>query len=215
VTGEPVVDGRRLRAERTRAAIVEGLLALVEEGDVKPTAPQVAERAQVSLRTVYQHFTELEALFVAMSERLVERVEALVPPVDAGLPLAQRLAAYTHQRCDVLERVTPFARAMLHHAQLSPLVRREANRLAELGRAEVEATFAGELDRLEAAPRALLLTALVTASTWRAWEALRVEQGQPAARAEAVVRFQMAAALAAMGFDPGPAAGADDPPGGR
>ena len=38
-------DGRAARAARTRAAIVDALLALLEEGDLQPTANRIADRA--------------------------------------------------------------------------------------------------------------------------------------------------------------------------
>lgn len=58
-------DGRTLRAERTRAAIIDAHMALMLEGDPQPTARRVAERAGVSLRTLWGHFADLEALFAA------------------------------------------------------------------------------------------------------------------------------------------------------
>ena len=40
-------DGRTVRAERTREALVGALLALLNEGHVRPTASEIAERADV------------------------------------------------------------------------------------------------------------------------------------------------------------------------
>jgi hypothetical protein len=43
----PPLDGRSARALRTREAIVDACIGLVEEGELRPTAPRVAERAGV------------------------------------------------------------------------------------------------------------------------------------------------------------------------
>ncbi|HEY0938137.1 MAG TPA: hypothetical protein VGD91_30885, partial [Trebonia sp.] len=51
-------DGRAARSHRSRRAIVEALRALHAEGDLRPTAPRVAERAGVSVRTVWQQFAD-------------------------------------------------------------------------------------------------------------------------------------------------------------
>ena len=59
----PPRDGRTVRAERTREAVVTALLALLEEGELSPTAERVAERAHVSERSIFQHFGDREALF--------------------------------------------------------------------------------------------------------------------------------------------------------
>src|SRR3546814_6231042 len=56
------VDGRTLRAMRTREAIFDATFSLIDEGDLRPTAPRVAERAGVSVRSVFQHFDDLESL---------------------------------------------------------------------------------------------------------------------------------------------------------
>lgn len=206
MTAEPTaaslkVDGRRLRAKRTRAAIVDGLLALIEEGDLKPTAPRIAHRAGVSLRTVFQHFEEVEALFAAVSERQVERIAEMVVPVDSALPLPERFEAFVAQRCRVLEAITPIARAAQLQEPLSPSVRAEADRLRQLGRDGVLRAFAPELEALEGDRRERCVAALSATTAWRMWEVLRAEQGRDVQRAEELLRYQVAAILASAGFD--------------
>jgi AcrR family transcriptional regulator len=49
------------RGARNRAAIVAALLELVGEGELEPTAEQVAERACVGTRTVFRHFADMES----------------------------------------------------------------------------------------------------------------------------------------------------------
>ena len=55
-------DGRTVRAERTRQALVDALLSLLDEGQLQPTAERIAVRAGVSERSVFQHFPDREAL---------------------------------------------------------------------------------------------------------------------------------------------------------
>src|SRR5437763_15803466 len=87
----PTIDGRTARALRTREAIVDASIALVAEGDLRPTAPAIAERAGVSVRPVFQHFDDLEGLYAAVAERWVDRLGARPSPVDATLPIDQRV----------------------------------------------------------------------------------------------------------------------------
>src|SRR5829696_7731046 len=104
-------DGRTVRAERTRQALVDALLALLEEGDMRPTAERIAERAGVSERSVFQHFPDREALFEAVARQQYERIVPTLTPVDASLPLPERLDAFVEQRARLLETVTPVRRA--------------------------------------------------------------------------------------------------------
>lgn len=193
----PVVkrDGRRLRSERTRAAIIAALQELIEEGDLKPTAPRVALRASVSLRTVFQHFADIEHLFAALAAKQVRDVAAAVDLVDPHLPLPDRLRDYVAQRAHLLEQITPIARAVTMRESYSPLVRAQADRLRALARWEVANTFAPELDSMPARQRARRVAALRACSTWRMWEILRAEQRfEPAAAAE-LITLQMGALL--------------------
>jgi hypothetical protein len=43
------VDGRSARAQRTRDAVVEALVALLEEGDLQPTTSSIADKAVAQL----------------------------------------------------------------------------------------------------------------------------------------------------------------------
>jgi len=44
------IDGRRLRSERTRLAIIEAYLELLRRNSVMPTAAQLADQAGCSVR---------------------------------------------------------------------------------------------------------------------------------------------------------------------
>src|SRR3954471_20289406 len=108
VTGDGVTgDGRAARSVRTRRAIVDALRALHHEGDLRPTAPRVAERAGVSLRTVWQHFNDLETLLVEAGRRDYEIALRYVTPIDASGSLATRLRELVAQRGRMFEALAP------------------------------------------------------------------------------------------------------------
>ena len=54
----PPRDGRAARALRTRQAVADALLRLLEEGELRPTSRMIAEKAGVSERTIFQHFED-------------------------------------------------------------------------------------------------------------------------------------------------------------
>ena len=72
-----VVDGRRLRSERSRKAIIEATLSLMYEGNLIPTAQAIAERAGVGIRSFFRHFADMDALFAAVDEQDRDKYEAL------------------------------------------------------------------------------------------------------------------------------------------
>src|SRR5947209_6478164 len=133
------VDGRTARAMRTREAIVDACISLVDDGDLRPTAPRIASRAGVSVRSVFQHFADLETLFAAVGERVVERLASLVVPIDSKLDLDQRITTLVRQRSLLLEVVTPVRRAALVHAVGSAEINRMFQEGHDFLRAEVAA----------------------------------------------------------------------------
>lgn len=178
------IDGRTARGMRTRAAVVDAMLDLIDEGDLRPTAPRIAERAGVSLRSVFQHFKDLDSLFVEAAQRQLERLKPVLDedlPVDG--PIAARIDRLVDQRARLWEAATPLRRA----AQLSEF---ESQMLANLlqaahdaRRADLVQVFADEIER---DPEVLDALDLVT--SWSAWDALRTRQHLDVEAAAAVVR---------------------------
>ena len=189
------MDGRSARAQRTRRAILDALLDLVEEGEVKPPAPRIAQRAGVSLRSIYQHFEDLEALFAAAHARYTER---LLADVVSELPVEgtfeERLDAFVEQRARVLEYITPARRAAALQEPFSEQLQQARDRVLQVARAEVAKLFKQELAHLDEAERADVLNATDMVSTWSAWDTLRT-QGLSVEDARRVMRLAMAALL--------------------
>jgi AcrR family transcriptional regulator len=189
------IDGRTARAQRTRAAIVDAHLALLASGDLKPTGERIAEAAGVSLRTLWTSFKDMETLFAAAGERLIERELAVYQPIDPALPRHARIAAFCAQRATMLEILAPAARAAVVREPFSAALRR--NRAVELGRvrAELSALFAAELTAA-GERHDELLDALMVASTFAAWSVLRDQLGLGVEAAQAVMARTVAALLA-------------------
>src|SRR5579871_2207866 len=91
------IDGRRARGERARTVVVDAILDLLQEGDLKPTAERVAERAGVSLRLVFHHFADLESLYAAAADRQFERLRPLIKPIPSDGSFDERLETFLRQ----------------------------------------------------------------------------------------------------------------------
>jgi TetR/AcrR family transcriptional regulator of autoinduction and epiphytic fitness len=185
---EQPVDGRTARGQRTRASVVDALLALQEEGDLAPTAQRVAARAGVALRTVFGHFSDMETLWAEAGQRELEKLGALAERPDRSLPLEQRIAAYCASRARVLEALLPVARAARLREPTSPQLQRNREMFIAAGDAEVSDVFGPELDRLDATGRARLMDALYVASSAASWDVLRTDRGLDPEDAAGVMR---------------------------
>lgn len=189
------VDGRTARAERTRAAIVEAHLALIAEGDLRPTGERIAERAGISLRTLWTNFRDMETLFEASGAELLRQQDVAYRPISPALPLARRVDAYCRQRAKLLQLIAPSARAAQMREPVSEQLHRNRLKHTARVRAEVEQLFAAELDRAGRG-REELAHALIAASMWPAWSMLRDGLGLGVDQARAVMTRTVAALLA-------------------
>lgn len=166
------VDGRVTRGARNREAIVGALLACYEAGDLRPSVPEIAARAGVSVRSVHNHFVDVEAMRAEVAERQWQRFAHLL----GGAATIEELV---DQRAAFFEAVTPVRRAALLTIHDSPSIVRNLARLDRVLRRQIETVLPGlpseTLDALE------LLT------SWDAWNRLRTAQGCSVARARRVV----------------------------
>ena len=191
-----IVDGRTARGQRTRSSVVDALLALLEEGDLSPTAQQVAARAGVALRTVFGHFSDMETLWAQAGQRELDKLGALAAPVDPALPLPERVVAFGTSRARVLEALLPVMRAARLREPTSPQLMENRRVFIAAGDAEVQVVFGPELDGLDPTGRARCLDALYLASSGPAWEALRHDRGLSPEQAAGVLCASVAAVLA-------------------
>ncbi|TXS90235.1 TetR/AcrR family transcriptional regulator [Parahaliea maris] len=99
------VDGRRLRSERSRKAIIDAALALMEEGVLVPTAQQISERAGVGIRSFFRRFEDMEALFAGVDSQIRDSYEALFLGGDRNGTLEERIEHAVERHADAYECV--------------------------------------------------------------------------------------------------------------
>ena len=180
-------DGRRLRSEQSREAIVEAMMSLLREGDPRPGAQRIAARAGVSLRSVFRHFEDLDGLFTVATELQRARVGHLFELSTAGGSLAERAESLVAQRCRLYEEIARLRRAALRMAPFHTPLRTGLEEASAALRRHLPEVFAGELARLAPTDRRDLVEALEASSSWAFWEALRGDQGLSVDRAKRVM----------------------------
>ena len=189
-------DGRAARSYRTRQAIIDAMRALHAEGDLRPTAPRIAARAGVSLRTVWQQFTDKEELLAEAVRRDLEILLSLVEKIEPDQPLEARIETFVSQRTRVLEEMTPSWRAARIHEPFSAHLRGNKLGMIARARAEVEKVFAPELVQVCGKKRQQLLETLHAISLWEFWESLRSDLGLGSQRARELLSSSFTALLA-------------------
>jgi AcrR family transcriptional regulator len=182
----PPVDGRRARGERTRLRVLEALLALVEEGELRPTAQEVASRAGVALRTVYHHFEDVEALRRMALNLQLTRHREMFQTIDPKDDLDERIRLLSRQLRKLFEVVTPIRRATLFDEHSSAEMAEGLRSSRQVRRNHVAATFAPEIARRSADGRSLL-DALDTTTSWQSWYYMRTSLDRTPNAAEKIL----------------------------
>jgi len=169
---DTVRDGRHLRSERSRQAIIDAMLGLIEAGVLVPTAQQVSERAGVGIRSVFRHFNDMESLFATADVKIREQYQGLFAGGDRAGSLEERLMHAVEQRALAYEAVGNHlltTRAQLWHY---PVLREQYARLQRQLRKDLD-DWLPELRDLGADERELV----DAVASFEYWNRLRDQQG--------------------------------------
>ncbi len=181
------VDGRRLRSERTRQAIIEAYLELLRRDLRMPTAAQLAERAGCSVRSIFERFSDLDALSLATADYAIAQgqAEAVARDVDGDRPT--RIQSHVRTRALACEKWLPLWRIIVSPDQLAELRTRVVGvRLANIERMKL--MYKPELSRLQEPAREQFLIALAVLISFESWDQMRHSYGLSIEAAQGVWR---------------------------
>jgi TetR/AcrR family transcriptional regulator, regulator of autoinduction and epiphytic fitness len=188
-------DGRNLRRERNRDAVVSALLGLYRAGDLDPATETIAERAGISVRSLFRYFDDVDDLVRTAIARQQHHLAPLyVLDAAPDQPLVERVERFVAGRVRLLEGMGEVGRVARTMAARHPLVLAELARVRGTLRRQVAHLFAAELDALPPASRAATLAAVDVVTSWESFDLMRNDQGLPrseatAAMATALVRL--------------------------
>jgi AcrR family transcriptional regulator len=178
-------DGRRRRSETSRDKIVEAMLALVAEGQITPSADQVATRAAVGLRSVFRHFKDMESLYAEMTGRLSGQYAMWLVPYESADWRGQ-VAETIERRLTTYERLMPFKRAADAHRHESPAIQANYSDTLAMMRTRLKSLLPEAIAGDEAVFETIDLLL-----SFETWQRLRMEQGLPVEKARAIVEAQV------------------------
>ena len=170
-------DGRRRRSAQTRQALIEAYLDLLRENQQPPTAPEIAKRAGVSTRSVFERFTDILTLSVAAADYAFEQAmaQAAVPNLDADLHT--RLKSQVETRAAICEQWLPLWRALLRYQGASEELATWIKRIRAAMISRLELVYGPELSTLSEAERTQLLVALDILTDFESWGRMREDHG--------------------------------------
>lgn len=163
------------------------MMALVEEGQISPIAEQVAERAQVGLRSVFRHFNDMDSLHAAMASRLAQSYIPAMAPFASSDWRGQLFEAID-RRIDIFETVLPYKRAADAHRHTSPALQDSYAETSQMMRARLHGMLPSSLQN-----DPIAFETLDFLLSMDSWQRLRLEQKLSHETARAVVERQILA----------------------
>ncbi|MEE3331195.1 MAG: TetR/AcrR family transcriptional regulator [Myxococcota bacterium] len=204
LSGATNLDGRQRRTARSRLAICEACLDLVESGALQPTADEIAKRAGVSRRSIFNHFADLAELYDAVVDVGMQRYAPLRQEIPENGSAEQRVEELVRTRSKFLEATTPFIRGLTvqtFSGAASDQAERVSIGLLQIQHDEIARLFQRDLASLPTRERNEALEAISVAMAPLTWEYLRRGRGHSIARARAVMKRGVTAVLRDAGVE--------------
>jgi TetR/AcrR family transcriptional regulator, regulator of autoinduction and epiphytic fitness len=108
---DSAIDGRHARRNRGRTAVIDALFDLLQQGQFPPSSEQIAQRAGVSVSSLFRYFDNLDDLQQHTIERYFERFAPLFEVPEQGVGhLDDRIARFVDSRARLYEAIEPIAR---------------------------------------------------------------------------------------------------------
>ncbi len=166
------VDGRRARRARNREAVVDAMLDLVLETGGPPTVEAVAERAGVSVASLFRYVESLDELRSLAGERCIERFGELFE-VALGGTLPARIDRLVRQLCRRYEQLAPLARLVRARSYDLAVPSGVVAGVRLSDRRRIESLFAPELDALPPVRARAAVDAIAAITSFESWELLQ------------------------------------------
>jgi AcrR family transcriptional regulator len=170
-------DGRLERAVRTRKLLIEAYVGLAAEKKRMPTTVEVASRAGVSQRSLFERFGSLGALGLAAFDYILEH-RTSTPVGDVVKADRQtRIRFQIGVRARNCETWLPVWRLVVRAQGTSQALEERVEKVRALTRGRLELMYRPELDTLAEPSRNVMLIALEALTDWTCWGRMREHYG--------------------------------------
>ena len=176
-TKSAVIDGRRLRSERTKQYIVEAYLTLLRQNPRPPTASEIADRAGYSVRSLFERFPDLLSLSLAAADHAFAQANTQAVIRNATADRETRIRTQVETRAQTCEEWLPLWRALVLNQQASEELRLRIRRVREAIMARILLMYRPELDGASQAERRRTLIAIEALTDFESWARMREAAG--------------------------------------
>ena len=176
-------DGRKHRSQKSQARIVNAMLELVAQGNLEPSADQIADIAKVGRRSVFRHFNDMDTLYREMTNSIAATMGSIVLQPFEAADWTGQVLELVDRRAVGFEKMKPFLLAGQVHRHRSPFLKTSHAQFVEMLRKILLAILPKQ-----AAGDAVLVEALDMLLSFENWSRLREDQGLSVAKSKRVLK---------------------------
>ncbi|MDO8431348.1 MAG: hypothetical protein Q7S58_02960 [Candidatus Binatus sp.] len=196
------IDGRTAKGLRIRQRVRESILTayidLIRSGVPAPIAREIAERARLSPRVIFKHFSDLRALRLASFNRMqAQSSEFFSEEIPDRGSAAERLELFVQKHMRRLEYVAPIHRTAAMVERVDPDVAKAMKVARNAAVRDLAKTLGSALKPFSRSEKRALLTTLHMVCSWPSWETLRTHYHLSPRRARAIITSVALTVLAA------------------
>lgn len=171
---DPDARERRPAPSERRTRGLDAFIDLVLERGVHPRPEEVAERADVSIASLYRYFTDLDEMRHDAVARLVERFPDLFIISEIGVgDREERIASFTAARLALHETLHPLQLLSRAMSQTDPSAQRHVDAARSAFADQVRHHFDTELQTLRPSRREDTVAAIAALTSVESWEQFR------------------------------------------
>ncbi|MEM9939401.1 MAG: TetR/AcrR family transcriptional regulator [Pseudomonadota bacterium] len=189
-------DGRRQRSSRSRRRIIEAMFELLRDGNLAPSAAEVADRADVGLRSVFRHFEDMDSIYYEMTEEIQAIAMPRVMAPFEATTWREQLFECIERRAEIYEVIFPIKLAMAMRYFQSEFIQKQYKRDLALERSSLKVFLPKEI-----VSNRILFSAIEASLSFVTWRRLRQDQNLSVTNAKASMRLMVEGLIAQVDRD--------------
>jgi AcrR family transcriptional regulator len=176
-------DGRKHRSQKSQVRIVNAMLELVAQGNIEPSADQIADIARVGRRSVFRHFKDMDALYREITDSIAATMGSIVLHPFEATDWQGKVLELVDRRAAGFEKMKPFLLAGQVHRHRSPFLKASHAQFVEMLRRILLGLLPKDIAR-----NFVLVEALDMLLSFENWSRLREDQGLSLAKSKLVLK---------------------------
>ena len=186
VNNDTKSDGRRLRSVRSREMIKAAIHDLIYSGNYSPRATDIAQKTELSIRTVFRNIDDMDSLTREIATDLENQVLPIYLKPYKTTAWREQLNELVQNRCEIYEIIFPVRVNLSLRRFRSEYLKSVYERLFELEKASLQTILPKSIlkDDIAFASLNIIISSLT-------WINLRLDQHYDAQKSQNIVQHQV------------------------